>query len=163
MDAPSVNQTCVVCKLPDQKALIAYTRTYEIHCERCGKFKFSQEALYDLNGPSDGTRPIISEWIYEQNELGMVPTIGSADIPALLGRRRLTFRERAKRLLVYFAQQNQFPEVGLKYDDLRLHAVLQTYDEKAIEVVCKYFERGKSSKNKFSDFSNIDGSRSYPG
>jgi ssDNA-binding Zn-finger/Zn-ribbon topoisomerase 1 len=114
MDGQSVNRDCsMVCKLPDQKDFNQNERKFDIECERCGRFKCAFESSYELKDLSDDKRPIISEWIYEQNELGIVPVILPTNISALLSRHRLTFRERARRLLIYLSKQNQLPGVDL--------------------------------------------------
>jgi len=153
MDAPSEKLTCIVCKLTGQKTLHTSTRTYEIHCKQCGKFKYSSEATYDLNDLSNEIRPIISEWIYEQNELGIVPTIMSSDIPALLSRRRLTFRERSRRFLIYLSKKG----VALQspYLDPQIRAVLQTYDDKLIEAISNYLIEEKLIKREPETLTSI--------
>src|ERR1700738_2193561 len=97
----TVPTPCRVCGLPNQKHLVATSRTIEFICERCGRYKATMESFGVLAEALDVKRPRLSCWVWEQNHMGSVPTFTATNLPTLLLLPRLQFIEKAKRLLIY--------------------------------------------------------------
>src|SRR5271169_5252963 len=100
------NNICPICRLPNTilPRQPTTTRTFELHCARCGDYDITIEAVSKLNHTivtEPNARPLIAGWIWEQNSVGVVPRLTRESLPALLARTQLPFFERAKRLLIY--------------------------------------------------------------
>ncbi len=129
---------CMVCKLPNQLMFPPPGRTYEVICERCGHFKITHEAGFPVSNQSDDQRARISEWIWQQNQAGVEPTIFEADVPLLADRPPLPFAERARRLLAFLAEGCPFPGSPIEFRQLSIDAMLQTYDPNAAQRTIDY-------------------------
>jgi hypothetical protein len=133
---------CVICLLPNQhRGFGENNLQFRIICERCG--------IYEVRHPessgfslalNDGTRPIVAEWIYQQNRLGDAPLITFERIASISTKRRLTFSEKMRRLLIYLSQNGSTPLQGVDIQTLKIQAVLQQFDSDFIVVIAKYLE-----------------------
>lgn len=135
---PTRTAQCPICRRLNQKMLLPSSRTYEYHCERCGRFLVTDRASLTLQDLPEDRRPIFSEWVYSENRLGNSPTIRERDVPSIANRATLTFVGRVRKFLEYLADRSPLPGVKINYQDLMLEAVLQSYDKAAAERVIDY-------------------------
>jgi hypothetical protein len=129
---------CAICLLSGQKMFPPVTRTFELICERCGRFKYTQEARHPLAGLGPGERARVAEWIWQQNQQSTVPLIRQADVPMLAERPSLPFADRARRLLAFLARDTQFPGTNVEYRQLALEAMLQTLGPRGVELTIEH-------------------------
>ncbi len=137
-DIQTQETKCTICHLAGQKMVVPQTRTYEIECARCGHYKVTHEAGGVLFSLADELRPMISEWVYEQNCLLVTPTLHQKDVAVIADRPRLSFAERARRLLGYLAARSPFPGTQVDIRDPKIGALLQTYRANAADTVIDY-------------------------
>jgi hypothetical protein len=134
-------EDCVICKLLQPTAAGQDANLYRMNCERCGTYETGPRVAAWLNErlPQE-ERPIFSEWVYEQNRLGEVPRITRDDIPIIANRRKLTFVERTRRLLVYLAEKTPNPGVPVGIRFLCIEALLQTHYSGLVDVIIGYLK-----------------------
>jgi hypothetical protein len=131
------NNICPVCLLRNTILLRGRSRDFELHCARCGDYDITHGPVWGLANAlanlaaDDPRRPIIAEWIWYQNSVGIIPEINKHNWPSLLARPRLPFFERAKRLLLYLADNTKRIGTRVTLGDPRIMAMLQTihFDE----------------------------------
>jgi hypothetical protein len=84
-------------------------------------------------------RPFLSHWIYEQNRFGVVPAlIRVEDIPPVKTLRRFSYIERTRLLLSYLLSKTNTPGRRVDVEDLKLQALLQTFDLEYINSLVQY-------------------------
>jgi hypothetical protein len=74
MSQERVNSPCPIC---DERYIKRYREnglTFEIDCERCGKYKIDRRLLDDK--PWHGVRHLVSAWVRRENKAGITPDIG---------------------------------------------------------------------------------------
>jgi len=137
------NGVCVICRLrnPILEREPTQTRTFQLRCARCGTYDLTFDAVSELNSWLDDAplRPIIAEWIWEQNSLGITPRISSETLVTLKSRRQLPFLERAKRLLIYLADHTTTLGSNVSYGGFPpVTAMLQTLKVNEVAVVARF-------------------------
>jgi len=133
---------CFICGLANQTVKPPNTRTYEVVCAKCGEYSLTMEAEQLLKSIPDNDRPKISEWIYEQNALGINPTIKTGNLTLIINRPRLTHKERLRRLLIYLAKKTPHLGEQVRFDDVHVQALLQTYNQPEISIIIQSFRAG---------------------
>jgi nucleoside 2-deoxyribosyltransferase len=115
----------------------------ELHCDRCGDYDITYKAasvLGDLREDSP-QRPKVSEFIWEQNSLGITPRISTDNIDSFLTRRSLPFFERAKRLLLFLADRTTILGTAVRFgSDLSVTAMLQTFHTSEVDAVAEFLQ-----------------------
>jgi len=137
------NGDCIVCRLrnPTLEREPTTSRTFQLRCARCGNYDITFEAIFELNNwPHDSSsRPLIAEWIWEQNSVDINPRITPEVLAALSTRGRLPFFERAKRLLTFLADRTSVlntPVECVRYPPVA--AMLQTFNTNEIGAVAQF-------------------------
>jgi hypothetical protein len=138
-----VSENCPVCLLRNTilERTPTVTRTYQLHCARCGDYDITFEAVFDLKSvlESSPSRTLISEWIWEQNSLGVVPRITPDGLVSLSTRRKLPFFERAQRLLIFLADRTSVLNTGVDCIGYPpVHAMLQTFNDNEVGAVAQF-------------------------
>jgi hypothetical protein len=133
---------CYICRYPDTKKSFGRTNDrIRTICDRCGIYEILEmENGHIISQLNEKTRPIISEYIYQQNKLGDEPLILSGDLRALSDRRVLTFAERARRLLVYFYEEGSTPWHDVDVFEPRIQGALQQFVPDYISAIAKHLE-----------------------
>jgi nucleoside 2-deoxyribosyltransferase len=137
------SDNCPACLLKNlilERAPVV-TRTYQLHCARCGDYDIAFQAILELkNLPENSSyRALISEWIWEQNSLGIVPRITPESLVWLSNRRRLPFFDRAKRLLIFLSERTSVLNTAVSYVDYPpIQAMLQTFDSNEVNAVAQF-------------------------
>jgi hypothetical protein len=137
------NDGCVICELPDQPTKEgSNVHAYRTNCERCGSYEVSpmEEGFSLILALPPEVRPIVSEWTYEQNRLGEVPTISGGNVNGIANRRKLMFADRTRRLLVYLAANTPNPGLPVAIRARRIQAMLQTYYEGYVDMIILYLK-----------------------
>jgi hypothetical protein len=110
-----------------------------MECERCGSYETGAwVAEWLLKRLPEEARPIFSEWVYEKNRLGETPRIKKDDLPLISARRRLTFVERTRRLLLYLAEKTPNPGMPVDIRSLRIEALLQTHYSGLVDLIVEH-------------------------
>jgi hypothetical protein len=114
-------------------------------CARCGSYEMSLEADAATRQLRPEERPLLSHWVYEQNRFGVVPAfIRVEDIPSMKTLRRFSYIERTRLLLSYLLSKTNSPGQRVDVADLKLQALLQTFDLEYINSLVKYlYEQDK--------------------
>lgn len=142
------NNTCPVCRLHNTilKRAPEENPAIKLHCARCGNFDITYKAFSQLNDLDTASplRPRIAEWIWEQNTAGIVPQISTGNIASLFARNPLQFFERAKRLLVFVADQTRTLGTSVPIAEfLPVTAMLQTFSYGEVKVLANFLhDRG---------------------
>src|ERR1700722_2049657 len=131
------SENCPVCLLRNTilERTPTVTRSFQLHCARCGDYDITFQAVFDLkNSPeSSPSRTLISEWIWEQNSLGVVPRITPDVLVWLSTRRKLPFFDRARRLLMFLAERTSVLNAAVDYIGYPpVYAMLQTFNNNEI-------------------------------
>jgi len=93
-----------------------------------------------MDAVPDTARPAISEWIWQKNRQGEVPTIHLPDIAALKALPRLRFDERARRLLIYLNERTEMLGKRVDIGAPEVGAMLQAFDLAEIGYVAGFLE-----------------------
>src|ERR1700722_14008063 len=68
----------------------------QVECvERCDDYRYTSTSSQQLNDVELTKRPLLSCWVSEQNQSGIVPTFTSSNITTILSSAVLTFAEKA--------------------------------------------------------------------
>ena len=111
----------------------------EMTCARCGSYEMSPEADLAIRQLRPEERPLFSHWVYEQNRLGVIPTvIRVEDIPSIKTLRRFSYVERTRLLLAYLLSKTNHPGQQVDVSDFKLQALLQTFDLAYINYLIQY-------------------------
>lgn len=131
---------CVVCRLEAQHH-DTYGDIVEAECKRCGRYKYSGSVFPTLSSDRlvpQQQRPIIAGWIWAQNRAGNVPTINTTNISNLTSLRPQSFLEKAKRLLLYMADNTQRLGDLLKVFVPSVGGMLETFDNEEIKFIAGF-------------------------
>jgi hypothetical protein len=87
-------------------------------------------------------RPLIAEWINEQNRLSAddkSPFIANEDLPSILARHKYTFAERVDKFLAFLLEKTAGqPGQAIDRFEYKIHATLQTFDDSYIAHIVQY-------------------------
>jgi hypothetical protein len=137
--APPKN--CLFCELQFVSVPATEGILYHAKCPRCGSYAASygeHDAIKSRLGLHHQDRPVFSQWIYEQNRLGEVPTIKSSDIAVIASRRKFSYADRVRRLLVFLHEATVSPGENINIIYHPLQAALQTFDQNYIQNIAGY-------------------------
>jgi hypothetical protein len=137
------SENCPVCLLRNTilERVPTVTRTFQLHCARCGDYDIAFQAVADLRTlpESSSSRTLISEWIWEQNSLGVVPRIIPDTLLWLSTRRKLPFFERAQRLLIFLAERTSVLNTAVDFIGYPpVYAMLQTFNNNEVGAVAQF-------------------------
>ena len=132
---------CDICSLDSARHVDTVGTTVEVECPRCGRYKHTSVSYMSLMWAPNEKRPIISSWIWEQNQAGIIPTITADNLSTILSSQPLPFFEKAKRLLLYMADESRRLGQPIAIGDLRIGPMLQTFDSGDISFVATFLEQ----------------------
>jgi hypothetical protein len=117
---------CPVCFDTSAREVDSAGDVVELECKRCGPFRYGARAWEKLKKAPENNRAVIASWLWDQNRFGSVPTIDESNVDALLSMQPLPFLEKAKRLLIHFAEQSDRLGKPLQLSSPRLDAMVGT-------------------------------------
>jgi hypothetical protein len=135
---------CLFCDLHFVTVPATKGTRYHAKCRRCGSHAVSY-AEHDAMARrlQHEHRPVFSQWIYEKNRLGEVPTVDLSDIGVIASRQRFSFVERARRLLLYVYENTVTPGDPVDILYLPLQAALQIFDTRYIDNLAHHLQDEK--------------------
>lgn len=128
------NNVCPVCLLANT-IIMRNGDPFDLHCARCGDYDTTIEAISALNELADDAddRLKIAEWIWSQNSVGGIPLLERRALRSIVARPLLPYFERAKRLLIYLAENTTKLDSVVRIDEPKtIQAMLQTFDHQEI-------------------------------
>jgi hypothetical protein len=126
---------CPVCFDKSARELDSAAGIVELECKRCGKFRYAGKIWEKLTKAPENKRAVVASWLWEQERFGSVPIIDETNINALLSARPLTFIEKAKRLLIEFAEQSDHLGKALDLASPKLDAMVGTLAHNDLAVI----------------------------
>lgn len=131
---------CPICTLPVK--LRGTTSTEKLlRCERCGDYDITLDALVIIGEVANDDRPKLSGWISDQNLNAVVPRVTPEVVRDVAARPHLKFSERAKRLLIYFADNTSKYGEQFRIWLPAIEARLQLFDHEQIEYLALHLAR----------------------
>lgn len=129
---------CLLCSEDIAAHVDTLGDTVETKCPRCGHFKYTTASYQQLINLAASKRTLLAGWVWEQNHSGYIPTFTADNVALLTTARPLPFFEKAKRLLVYMAEQTDTLGKRLDLSDRRLGPMLQTFNYGEVEFVVNF-------------------------
>src|SRR5262249_55133584 len=131
---------CPICTLPVK--LRGTTSTEKLlRCERCGDYDITLDALVIIGEDANDDRPKLSGWISDQNLNAVVPRVTPEVVRDVDARPHPKLSERAKRLLIYFADNTSKYGQQFRIWLPAIQARLQLFDHEQIEYLALHLAR----------------------
>ena len=130
---------CLVCRRPVETVgpVEGGSDTIYCECDKCGRYILTGTATALVVSLTEDDKAKFRGWVYDQNMLGMVPTISSDDLQWIKSKRHLPFAEKADRLLIELvSREARFGETFSFTPDLL--ALIHGKDDRDVGYVARH-------------------------
>jgi hypothetical protein len=134
---------CELCGHSAQLISTGGRDVIRLRCPACGEYELTGSAASMLGQRSSDDRRRIAYWVFEQNQVGAVPTIASNMIAGIISRSPLGIAERADRLLLQAIADSPAPGAIINTQNPRLMMATHSTSREEILFLCELLqERG---------------------
>lgn len=128
---------CVICKRETAETIGTTSDSVHQVCPRCHEFILTGTASSIATRLDNNEITKLSGWIYDQNKAGLTPTINSDALKTIISRRIPSVKERADRLLIEGAGDEQSLNGTFNIEEPRFLAATYSQDKNDVSQLSR--------------------------